>query len=399
MKDKIKTIVFYSIVTGVFIFFHICCKGDDNPSGPSSQDLPVLTTAAAANITAISAVSGGNITSEGASAVTARGVCWSTNQTPTIADSKTANGTGAGSFTSNIANLTTNTTYYARAYATNSYGTGYGGVISFIPRQSTLEITYVANTGFLIKVGNTKILIDALFSNGYIYPSPSADVRNQLGNALPPFDNCNLVLTSHSDPDHCDPALIVNHLTNNPAVIGVVSRFTRDEIRNSQNLASVNSRLLAITPNLYSSIDTTLNNIRIKVMRLRHGDSDGSEENIGFLIKVGGFTIFHAGDSNGYLNEGNTGKTPLEEYKSMGLENENIDVAIVGKWFLWENTSAGIEIVKQCLKPRNLVLCHFTTNETQSEMITVNNAISSIKNTLPNIVVFNQLMEKKVFTK
>ena len=98
---------------------------------------PVLTTTEARGITYFTAISGGNITSDGGLTVTARGVCWSTGPTPTIADSKTTDGTGAGSFTSNLIGLTPNTTYYLRAYATNIDGTGYGSAVSF----TTLPLT------------------------------------------------------------------------------------------------------------------------------------------------------------------------------------------------------------------------------------------------------------------
>jgi hypothetical protein len=70
--------------------------------------------------------SGGNVTSAGSSTVTARGVCWSTTANPTTRGSKTTDGTGAGEFTSAITGLTASTTYYVRAYATNSAGTAYG---------------------------------------------------------------------------------------------------------------------------------------------------------------------------------------------------------------------------------------------------------------------------------
>jgi uncharacterized protein (TIGR02145 family) len=101
------------------------------------QSPPTLTTTAISNITQSSATSGGNITSDGQAAITARGVCWSTSPNPTTANSKTSNGTGTGSFTSNITGLTANTTYYVRAYATNLVGTAYGGQLSFTTGQTT----------------------------------------------------------------------------------------------------------------------------------------------------------------------------------------------------------------------------------------------------------------------
>jgi uncharacterized protein (TIGR02145 family) len=93
--------------------------------------LPALTTTAATNITATTAASGGTITSDGGLPVTARGVCWSTNQNPTITDSHTTDATGTGTFSSSITGLTGGTTYYVQAYATNSVFTAYGNQQNF----------------------------------------------------------------------------------------------------------------------------------------------------------------------------------------------------------------------------------------------------------------------------
>ena len=94
---------------------------------------PTVTTTAVSNITGTSATIGGNITDNGGSVVTASGVCWSTSQNPTISGNHTIDGSILGSFTSNLTGLTTGTTYYVRAYATNAVGTAYGNQISFIP--------------------------------------------------------------------------------------------------------------------------------------------------------------------------------------------------------------------------------------------------------------------------
>jgi uncharacterized protein (TIGR02145 family) len=94
------------------------------------EEVPVITTTTVSNITATTATSGGNITDEGSSTVISRGVCWSTGTTATIADNKTNDGAGAGSYSSNITGLNVATIYYIRAYATNSVGTGYGMAMS-----------------------------------------------------------------------------------------------------------------------------------------------------------------------------------------------------------------------------------------------------------------------------
>ena len=92
---------------------------------------PTVTTIAISDIDKTTATSGGNVTADGGATVTARGVCWSTSQNPTVSDSHTTDGTGTGSFTSNMTGLTASTTYYVRAYATNSAGTAYGEQVSF----------------------------------------------------------------------------------------------------------------------------------------------------------------------------------------------------------------------------------------------------------------------------
>jgi len=94
-------------------------------------NIAILTTDTISNITSVTATSGGNVTFDGNSPVTARGVCWSTSQNPTTSDPHTTDGNNLGTFTSNITNLTPNTTYYVRAYATNDIGTAYGNEVSF----------------------------------------------------------------------------------------------------------------------------------------------------------------------------------------------------------------------------------------------------------------------------
>ena len=92
---------------------------------------PTVTTAVISDIDKTTATGGGNVTTDGGATVTARGICWSTSQNPTISGSHTTDGTGTGSFTSAMTGLTANTTYYVRAYATNSVGTAYGEELSF----------------------------------------------------------------------------------------------------------------------------------------------------------------------------------------------------------------------------------------------------------------------------
>lgn len=113
--------------------------------------LPELTTTEVTSITSSTAVSGGNVSSDGGDAVTVRGICWSTSANPAISDSKTTNGSGTGSFSANITGLTPGATYHVRAYATNSVGTAYGNDRQFTasavtPTLTTAGITSITRT-------------------------------------------------------------------------------------------------------------------------------------------------------------------------------------------------------------------------------------------------------------
>lgn len=92
---------------------------------------PTVATTSATVLTSTTVSCGGNVVSDGGALVTARGVCYSTSPNPTINDSHTNDGSGTGVFASNLSNLTANTLYYARAYATNIAGTAYGNEVNF----------------------------------------------------------------------------------------------------------------------------------------------------------------------------------------------------------------------------------------------------------------------------
>ena len=121
---------------------------DENPYDFSIQGtgitVPTLTTSAATAIATTSATLGGNVTSDGGAAVTARGVVYSTtDSTPTIGESgvtQDTNGSGSGTFSETIGSMAIATHYYYQAYATNSQGTSYGGVEEFTTQNSITSI-------------------------------------------------------------------------------------------------------------------------------------------------------------------------------------------------------------------------------------------------------------------
>jgi len=105
----------------------------------TSTAAPTVTTSPISNITASTAVCGGNITYDGGGSITGRGVCWSTTPEPDLSDSFTSDGTGSASFPSTMTNLAPATTYYVRAYAKNSAWTVYGDQKTFTTKLADTD--------------------------------------------------------------------------------------------------------------------------------------------------------------------------------------------------------------------------------------------------------------------
>jgi uncharacterized protein (TIGR02145 family) len=145
-------------------------------------NLATLTTNSANNIVNTSATSGGNISSNGGTPVTQRGVVWSTNVNPTTADNTSIAGSGTGNFTSNLSGLIANTTYYVRAYAINSAGTAYGNEVSFVTTGVVitpgLGVAFDGYTYSSIVLGNgqewmSENLRTTIYANGDTIPNVS----------------------------------------------------------------------------------------------------------------------------------------------------------------------------------------------------------------------------------
>ncbi|HBQ82564.1 MAG TPA: hypothetical protein DD745_06755 [Bacteroidales bacterium] len=172
--------------------------------------IPTLTTTAITGITQTTAASGGNISSDGGALVTARGICWNTSANPTIAlSTKTTNGTGTGTFTSSLTGLTAGTTYYVRAYATNSAGTSYGNEINFTtsavipvsPTLTTSVITLITQTtassgGNITSDGNAPVTARGVCWNTSANPTIALSTKTTDGTGTGTFTSSLTGLTA-----------------------------------------------------------------------------------------------------------------------------------------------------------------------------------------------------------
>ncbi|MCR5660220.1 MAG: hypothetical protein K6G25_12960 [Bacteroidales bacterium] len=154
--------------------------------------LPTVTTSQVTSIAQTTATSGGNVTADGNATVTERGICWSTSHNPTTSSSHVSSGTGTGSYTVNMTGLTANTTYYVRAYATNSAGTAYGSEVSF----TTLSSGGSAPTGAINGLFSVSATQQVYFSQGNLQYKASTNTWKFAENQYDYVGNANSNISS-----------------------------------------------------------------------------------------------------------------------------------------------------------------------------------------------------------
>ena len=174
MKQLILPV--FAIFICMILFVTVRCKKDH-----VNTSVPVLTTDVVLNISPVSCTSGGNITDDGGSEVTERGICWNEGSVPFIDENEhTHDGSGMGVFFSSVNGLDPNTSYYVRAYATNKTGTGYGIYRLFQTLDSDAEIVtdYDGNTYNTVTIGTQVWMAENLRTTHFRNSDPIAVITN-----------------------------------------------------------------------------------------------------------------------------------------------------------------------------------------------------------------------------
>ena len=243
-------------------------------------------------------------------------------------------------------------------------------------KKPALEVTYVANEGFMVSTGSTTILIDALPGSKY-YANPSDTLTARIINGIPPFDRIDYFLVTHDHPDHFNAELMSRFLLNHPAAQFIASPGTCSRL----NGDSMAGRGL-------SRIDLELGEQRtirgggadIVVLRLSHG-ADAGISNLAYVVRSNGYTFVHVGDARLSDNE---------EYLR-GLDWKSYDVDLLFIEF-FDHSDETRDIIEKMIKPDYVVLMHIPPGEEDG----VRNADEKVH---PRTVVFGAGGETKMFGK
>jgi hypothetical protein len=166
--------IFNSVAAGTYI---VTAKNADGCTSLASDAIiiyakPTVTTSITTSDSPTTSLSGGNVTSDGGTTVTAKGVCWSMVASPTISDNSTMDGAGIGVFNSDITGLKGGLIYHVRAYATNSVCTSYGDEVTFTSKKYNIATSVEpAESGTVIGTGeysySETATLSAVHATGY----------------------------------------------------------------------------------------------------------------------------------------------------------------------------------------------------------------------------------------
>lgn len=214
--------------------------------------------------------------------------------------------------------------------------------------QAPLELRYIANEAVMLSSASQKVLIDALFVDIIPdYQAPSKETTENMIKGLSPFENVTLVLVSHNHPDHFDPALAVQFMENRPQPLLIAPADAVSALQEkAKDWNKIRERIISLDLKPGETAQRNLQGITVQAFRTLHSGDKDSPANLMYLIEMGGWRIFHEGDSN----------ANLDLFRKFEPGKNPIHLALVHFWFPLD--LAGEKIILEVLKPEHVALIH-----------------------------------------
>ena len=248
--------------------------------------------------------------------------------------------------------------------------------------QKKIDVTYIANAGFLIESGGKKVIIDALFKNGWnTYLVPTDSVVSKIVKQQTPFNNANLLLITHNHGDHFNDSMVVAYLNQSSDNILIAPPLVTNAILNNLNFNKNENQIVELDLINREKNDTTINGIRVRSFFIQH-DTRPQIEQVGYLISINGFIVFHSGDYNG---------AEIVEFGKLQLQKEQIDLALLNFYGFW-STKEERQFTKEFIAPKQITLIHIPP----AEIEIVKDSVKQI-NDFIDITIFENSIIKKSF--
>jgi L-ascorbate metabolism protein UlaG (beta-lactamase superfamily) len=240
------------------------------------------------------------------------------------------------------------------------------------------RVTFVNNAGFLITVGDKKILIDALYDTNNPRIDPPKEVLQRAVNAEPPFDQIDLVIVTHSCGDHFSADLVRDHLRNNEMAVFV---SPPNVVRQIERLGGdFAERLIPVDLEPGESSHLSINGIELDCLYITHGDA--STLNIGVVITVDDYTFFHSGGMS--IDSMMEDAVSLADLQGYGLHQKEIDLAIFPIYVF--SVAEGVTLIENGIQARYVSPMHYPYQYPPT----------SVEGDFSNAVVFKDTLENWV---
>lgn len=243
-----------------------------------------------------------------------------------------------------------------------------------------VEVTFLANEGFLLTAKQGSVLIDAFVAEPYsIYGALPPAVKEQMEKGEPPFAEVQLALVSHQHRDHFQPEAAVAFLRRHPETLFVSSpEVVAALLQEAGPDSELATRVKEAWPEPGAIETIERSGIEVELFRLRHGGRFHEIQNLGHVIHLGGRKILHIGDA----------ATPPETFAAYGLAKKEIDVALLPSWFF--SSPDGRHSLDEHLRARHRIACHISPR-----------ALAETRRTLaesdPDVVTFEKTLESRRF--
>ena len=249
--------------------------------------------------------------------------------------------------------------------------------------KAPLEVTYIANEGFLIAVGSSKVMIDALHNNPWGYQSTPDEALEAMIAGQPPFDGVDLLIASHDHADHFNARWVHRYLLHQPDVVFVSSERAVNALEDSAGAeyGRIQSQVLNVNPQWGGCDELAVDGIRARFLTLNHADESNERFlTLGSLVTILGRKILHLADM--------APQTTTAFLEGYGLAGEGIDVAFVDNFFALDET--GRRLLRDHIRPKHIVLMHIRPDE-------VEQIREQARQIFPDAVVFDAPLQRRTF--
>jgi len=248
-----------------------------------------------------------------------------------------------------------------------------------LPEPAELQLTYLANEGFLCRSGEDAVLFDAFVSEPYAgYAALPEEVHAKLVRAEAPFDAVDVAITSHVHGDHFQPEPACAFLAAAPGVLFVSSPQVVQELAErcpapeGEAGTAERARRRALDPARGHTAGIEHGDVRVDAFPLSHGPGRfAGIQNLGHVVRLGGFRILHLGDA--HMDPRN-----FAPYELPTLE---LDVALVPYWYF--GSTVGEVLLSEHLEARLVVAMHVPPGEVQAVR-------TALARSHPDVVVFTE---------